>query len=909
LDWTQAELAQRVGYSVATIRKLERDELRPSKHLAELLAQGLDVAITDRASVVSFARSTPTPPMQADAQPIHAHWRSNLPAQLTPFFGRTAEIVELTQPLTNPVARLITIVGPGGMGKTRLALAVAQSMLDVHPPTDSTGNPTSNIQHPTYEDGVYFVALAPLRTPEHIVPAIAEAINLRFQADNRLPKQQLIDYLRHKQLLLVLDNFEHLQAGTELIVELLQECSGLRILVTSREQLQLNSETLFVLESMALPAAATLPDVLSYSAVMLFVETARRLRPKFTLTSANAQAIVRICQLVGGMPLGIILAAAWVEVLSPNDIVTELSQGFDFLAAELRDLPERQRSMRAVLTQSWQRLTEAERTVFMRLAVFRGGFTRLAAQHVAGASVRMLSSFVNKSLVQCEPNRRYTIHEFLRQFAEAELEAAGQTGATRSLHCTHYSDFLHQREPDLKGRRQVAALDEIASDFENVRAAWQWAVAQRSYEVIGRALESLYWFCEMRNRFQEGLELLRLGREQLAPVAGEAPHPMWGRVIARMLGQNSAFYEPLAESRARIETGLAIAQQDENRAEIAFCSWRLAVVIYLSEDAIGAIPYYERSLAHYQALDDRFYQGYLLKDLGIVYIALGQSERGDTLVQQSLDLRRAMGDLDSLATSLGAVGWIMYNRGCYTAAEAYWHEAHQTRRLARHLPGSAYFQLGWLAFFNHGDLDHAGLLAEQLRRAASEIGDAESKHRSLGLLGFLAGMREEYPACRQLFQQMCLLNFPYFPFTTSWEQIGLCLAACGLDDLPSARQHLQRVLEISLIHQWPPNAAKGLTFAAIIAAKSGRPEQATELLGLVFHHPLSPKGWLEQWPLITRLRAELEVTLTPERFQAAWQRGATLDLFATAKEQLAELARASSADASSATDPDNEMPR
>ena len=382
----------------------------------------------------------------------------------------------------------------------------------------------SKIQDQTYADGVYFVALAPLRAPEHIVPAIAEAINLRFQADKRLPKQQLLDYLRHKQLLLVLDNFEHLLAGTELIFELLQECPGLRMLVTAREHLQLSSETLLVLESMALPSAAALPDVLSYSAVQLFVETARRVRPKFTPTATNAQAIVRICQLVGGMPLGIILAAAWVEVLSPNEIVTELSQGFDFLAAELRDLPERQRSMRAVLNQSWQRLTEAERTVFMRLAVFRGGFTHMAAQHVAGASLRMISSFVNKSLLQCEPNRRYTIHEFLRQFAEAELEAAGQTVATLSLHCAYYTDLLHQREPDLKGRRQVAALDEIASDFENVRAAWQWAVAQRSYEVIGRALESLFWFCEMRNRFQEGLELLRLGRAQLAPVAGEAPH-------------------------------------------------------------------------------------------------------------------------------------------------------------------------------------------------------------------------------------------------------------------------------------------------------------------------------------------------------------------------------------------------
>jgi transcriptional regulator with XRE-family HTH domain len=180
LDWTQAELAQRVGYSVATIRKLERDELRPSKHLAELLARGLDIAVTHRPSFVSFARSAPTSPVEPDAQPIHAQRRSNLPAQLTPFFGRTAEIVELTQYLTKPAARLITIVGPGGMGKTRLALAVAQSMLDVQIQADSTSHQASSIKHQTYADGVYFVALAPLRASEHIVSAIAEAINLRF---------------------------------------------------------------------------------------------------------------------------------------------------------------------------------------------------------------------------------------------------------------------------------------------------------------------------------------------------------------------------------------------------------------------------------------------------------------------------------------------------------------------------------------------------------------------------------------------------------------------------------------------------------------------------------------------------------------------------------------------------------
>jgi hypothetical protein len=206
------------------------------------------------------------------------------------------------------------------------------------------------------------------------------------------------------------------------------------------------------------------------------------------------------------------------------------------------------------------------------------------------------------------------------------------------------------------------------------------------------------------------------------------------------------------------------------------------------------------------------------------------------------------------------------------------------------------YQFAWLAIFNHGDLDTARALAEEIQAVTLRINEPLSKHRSLQLFGLLAGLHEDYDACHQYHQQILSLNWPYFPFTTAMLSMGLCMAACGLDDLPAARQPLQKILEISLIHQWPPNAAKGLTFAAIIAAKSGKSERATELLGLVLHHPLSPKGWLKQWPLITRLRAELEATLTPERFQVAWQRGETLDLLPTAKEQLAELARENRAD-------------
>lgn len=874
LDLTQTELAAHVGYSVVTIRKLERDELRPSKQLAERLAQYLQIAPEQQASIVAFARTGVAPTSPSNDLPHPALNSPDSLLQLTPFIGRTAELTELARLLHDPVCRLLTIVGAGGMGKSRLALAVVQQLLAER------------------EAQLYFVPLAALPAEASLAAAIIAAIGYPIQPDGRTLEQQLTDFLRQKQVLLVLDNFEHLLENARLLSDMLRAAPGLQLLVTSRERLQLSHEIVFPLRGLDYPSQGTVDNVSEYSAVKLFEQSARRVRPGLTLDDSAISEVAHICQLVAGMPLGIILAATWVDLLSPQEIRQEISQSLDFLETQWRDMPGRQRSIRAVFAHTWERLTDTERSVFMRLAVFRGGFTRQAAQQVADASLRTLNALVNKSLVQSEANGRFTLHELLRQYAEAELEAAGQTTDVRAAHCAYYTEYLHQREADLKSRQQVIALDEIGLEFENVRAAWQWAVAKRDYAAVGRALESLYWFFEMRTLFQEGLDLLRLAREQLAPIAGEVPHPIWGRVMARMLGQNSAFYEPLIESRARVETGLTIAQRDENLAEIAFCLWRLAVVAYLSGDSIGASPYYEESLAHYQALDVRFYQGYLLKDFGILYITLGQSERGHTLVQQSLHVRRETGDPDGLATSLGAMGWIMYNRGRYGEAESYWQESHQLRRMARahNFQAGILFQSAWPALFNHGDLDSVQMLAKEVQRVAVAIGDPESKHRSLGLLGFLAGMREEYPACRQFFQQMCLLNFPYFPFTVSWEQMGLCMAACGLDDLPAARHHLQKVLEISLIHQWPANAAKGLTFAAIIAAKGGSLERATELLGLVFHHPLSPKGWLTQWPLLARVRTALEAALSPEDFAAHWAHGAQLDLLATVETVVTELA-------------------
>ncbi len=326
--------------------------------------------------------------------------RHNLPTPTTPLLGRAAEIAQILQIFEDPRRRLVSLVSPGGMGKTHLAIAVATQM------------------RPQIADGVYFVALAPLIKPDTMVPTIAASVGYSFRNDGRSPKEQLLDYLRPKALLLLLDNAEHLLAGVALFTEILQTAPEVRLLVTTRERLRLSSETIFALDGLAVAQGA---DEQPAAAEQLFIQTAQRVRPTFEPAAVDWPAIHQICRLVGGMPLGLILAAARIELLSPLEIVTEIRRSLDFLAADLRDMPARHHSLRAVFESTWHALSAADQKIFSKLAIFSGGFTREAATAVADASLASLTALHHRALIQYLPNRRYEIHELLRQFAQEKL--------------------------------------------------------------------------------------------------------------------------------------------------------------------------------------------------------------------------------------------------------------------------------------------------------------------------------------------------------------------------------------------------------------------------------------------------------------------------------------------------------
>jgi predicted ATPase/DNA-binding CsgD family transcriptional regulator len=336
----------------------------------------------------------------------------SLPAYATTFVGREKELKDLIGLLGDPQVRLVTIAGPGGIGKTRLCVEAARSQ----------------VNH--LAGGAFFIPLAPLNTVDEIVPAIAREIHLRLKSDAD-PEGQLLRHLQAGQMLLLLDNFEHLLGGVNLVVRLLEATSGVKILTTSQTSLDLQQEWVRYLDGLSIPSAAEAEDFETYGAVRLFLDRVRRARRDFS-PADHRECVIEICHLVRGVPLAIELAAAWLRTLSCADVVTEVRRNIDFLATQQHDVDARHQSVRAVFDHSWRLLTDDERQVLMRLSVFRGGFSRTAAEQVAAASLQTLSGLIEKSFLTQDASGRYEIHDLLRQCAAQQLEK--QATGTLSTH-------------------------------------------------------------------------------------------------------------------------------------------------------------------------------------------------------------------------------------------------------------------------------------------------------------------------------------------------------------------------------------------------------------------------------------------------------------------------------------------
>jgi serine/threonine protein kinase/predicted ATPase/DNA-binding SARP family transcriptional activator len=798
---------------------------------------------------------------RATPQPSYLH---NLPNRSTPFIGREQELADVSTLLAQSETRLLTIAGPGGIGKTRLALAAAAGMEG-------------------FVHGVCFVPLAPLKSAEHIPYALAENLDFHFSGAEE-PGQQLLNYLRRKQMLLVMDNFEHLLNGAPFLIEIVEAAPEVKVLVTSRERLNLSGETVFLLAGMNYPDQQRMTETepTTYGAVQLLWQRARLVRADFAPDREELVHAVRICQLVDGMPLALVLAAGWLELLSLKEIAAEISRSLDFLETEMRDLPERQRSIRVVFYSSWQRLTVEEQQVFAKLSVFRGGFTRQAAQAVTGAGLRTLRMLVNKSLVSARPDGRYDVHELLRQYAEEQLPLCAGEEDVYAGHSTYYLDALHRLEDDLKGRRQLEALNEIDSDFENVRAAWEWALQHKDEAAIDRALESLHLFSDMRHRQQDGAALFLLARDHLAPAPDEPPSLTWGRILTRGAFLRlilSATHWP--DSGPDLEQALAIARRHKNQAEIGLTSMALGAFTEMARaDSAQAISLLEQSLACYQAIADPFYQSRTFGWLARCHFDVSGIDRYYELLREELALARRVGSLVDIAVTLTNLTDAAIALGNYLAAERYIQEAtlgagevgaHGITAYGRGLQA-------FLAFLVRGDINRSRALLQAGRKIAANLNYEVAIAYALAISSIMNGTEPEKCAeARQQAEESLAMpvNNGLGIILARW---GLVIALCGLDNDEAAWRALQAAIRQARDFKSQAILTWLLPVAALLLARQQQKERAVELLALAAAHPLSPSGWQAQWPSLVEMRTTLEQELGPELFQTAWERGTTAEL-------------------------------
>jgi predicted ATPase len=587
----------------------------------------------------------------------------NLPQYTTPLVGRGIEIVDIGDRLLDPTCRILTLVGPGGIGKTRLAIEAAAE------------------QASTFQDGIFFVALQPVAAADTIVRTIGSAIGFEFSADGK-PDFQLQQHLQEKVQLLVLDNVEHLLEGVESIADLVAATTKLKLLVTSREPLKLQDEWLYHVQGLPFPKQESSSEIETYDAVRLFADHAGRVQREFSLDEEQGP-VIRICQLVQGMPLGIELAAKWRRRLPSVEIARELQKSLDILQTDLRDVPDRHRSMRAVFDHSWKLLTDDERRVFMSLSVFRGGFRRDAAEQVANASMAVLMSLVDKSLLRVNRNGRFDIHELQRQYASERLaESPELEAAVRDRHSGYYTAFIDRPVNDFLNAENQETLKVLDIEIDNFRSAWDWAIARQNVNYLKQALEGLYWYAWKRSWHEEGE---RAFRQAVAALRAVEPNKENLIVLGQALTLQAAmdiWLGRAAQADERALESVTILRPLDSRRDLAGALAIQGWAALEQQQWNAAKTLLEEAVSLFDDASQSEVKAFALGQLGHIARIQGDYAAGEYWYQEALSLGKHIGDQRTIAESLVHLGNLAQWRGQYFRARQLYQEGLEVARAA-----------------------------------------------------------------------------------------------------------------------------------------------------------------------------------------------------------------------------------
>ena len=665
----------------------------------------------------------------------------NFPSRTRLFVGRRAELRSLDELLQKPACRLLTLVGPGGVGKTSLALEAAQAAL------------------PHFPDGAYLVNLEEVYTPSLLLSTLIDTLGIG-QSTPEPPQRWLATYLSTRSLLLVLDNFEQLvESGALVLSELLAQTTNLKLLLTSREVLNIQDEWLFPVHGLPWPrtsaTSAAVDEEEENDAVHFFARCVGRVRRDFSLAQERAHVHL-ICQLVEGAPLALELAASWARTLTCAEIATEIQQNIDFLATNLRDLPVRHRNMQAVFVQSWSLLSTVEQAIFCRLSIFRGGFLRHAAEQVTGATLLLLARLVDKSLVRRDADGRYYLHGLVRQYSWNRLSGdLVELQSLQATHCAYYTQLLNRPAEAAFRQPHHPAVQEVRAEWDNVLAAWSWAYQTHAWGALDGMVQPLAAFLQAQSRYQECIELLSQVITQLRTVAPTgASHALLAYLLAvcghalLLLGRLEQAQQTLLESSTLYEQGA----MPHRPGLLTDPDLSLSIICWMRSDFHGALAYGEAGRRHAAAEANPYNLGYAHIMLSGAYYALGDYGAARRNASQAFTYVEPLADHWLLASVHNELGKAAMVEGDYAVAAHHFQASYELRQQTGHQQGMA------MARMLHGENERrranwasAEPLFTEALHMYEQTGDQKGIARTLAGLAEVAAAQQLHAQARDYF--------------------------------------------------------------------------------------------------------------------------------------------------------------
>lgn len=741
--------------------------------------------------------------------------RSNLPIAADEFIGRKNDIQQLTEQLLKPNIRWVSIVGVGGMGKSRLAIEVSQRLSD------------------EFLNGVFFVGLSSASGLDDVFAMLAQALDLSLNSVKNV-RQTLLNYLRDKELLIIFDNVETLLAQPQtppvlqFFGDLTHTCPLVKCLATSRQRIGLRSENVHLLDGMSYPDPAQPPPdlaaLLGYTSAQLFVQKMAQFGVP-PATADEVHCIAQICRLVGGMPLGIELAASWVRVLPCHAIASEIERSIDFVASQMGDVPEHQRSIRAVFDSSWARLSQVERAVFARLSLFQGGFSRAAAEHVARANLHTLSSLFDKCFIRRQVNERYDVHDLMRQFARERLDAQpNEQTDTCQRFAQFFMDEVIRLKPKLRSKDQLAAQTYIQQDLYNVRLAWSMLAMQGDLVRLHQAVDPIADYYYVSGLYSDLIDLFGDTIAQLTELEVQPKYQdplaqsLFGRIYVRLYGHLVYFYfwvANYAEMRRCIQAALKYCDEGDSEG-CAFAFIRVGAAYARGVgDPITAKHYLDRGLHLAQVGQFAFELGWAYWGMSLWYYDQGDYDHAVAYAHQCMAVRAEIGDLVNYAKALNQLGNAENFRGNYSHAAQIFGEMIEIMTAAGNVRevSQARYNLGlaqyFLARYAEAYDDFQGMFQYGLR-----VGDVNNMTLALNGMAMVRNEQGQYA-----------------------EAIALCqrgIAECDIHDEWYAKVYLQQTLGHAHLQRRELDAAK---HAFVVGLTLGL---AHGLVPGILHHFL---GW------------------------------------------------------------------